>query len=172
MSSGLACPAAFHAHRALLLCRKAEKTNDSLLKLVEETDQKIDIHPLLNKAGSQRPCSLGWRTHSILSMPRFPGDASAAEQVGALAAGGAALDLHAPHQNARYPSECCTKDSLTLALLLPACWRAGTLFHYLNELFPALLKTLQDPEDQVVRLDLEGSPLISDWLWFSLFLVL
>ena len=33
----------------------------------------------------------------------------------------------------------------------------GTLFNYLNELFPALLKTLQDPDDQVVRLDLEGT---------------
>ena len=30
-------------------CRKAEKTNASLLKLVEETEAKIDIHPLLNK---------------------------------------------------------------------------------------------------------------------------
>jgi len=31
----------------------------------------------------------------------------------------------------------------------------GALFAYLNELFPALLKALQDPDDQVVRLDLE-----------------
>lgn len=31
----------------------------------------------------------------------------------------------------------------------------GELFTYLNELFPALLKTLKDPDDQVVRLDLE-----------------
>lgn len=39
------------ALRALVvsLCRKSEKTNDSLLKLVEETEAKIDIHPLLNK---------------------------------------------------------------------------------------------------------------------------
>jgi len=32
---------------------------------------------------------------------------------------------------------------------------SGALFNYLSELFPALLKTLQDPDDQVVRLDLE-----------------
>ena len=90
--------------------KKAEKTNEALLKLIEDSEKTsdFDIYPLLNKVTLQlinkwvpsRLASLRWISMLLQKVP---------EEV----------------------------------------------FNFLDELFPALLKTLHDPDDQVVRLDLE-----------------
>jgi len=76
--------------------------------LVEATESKVDIGPLLTKVTSQL-------------------------------------------QNKWVPSRLSALRWVSMLLKkLP-----GTLFTHTNDLFPALLKTLQDPDDEVVRLDLE-----------------
>jgi len=88
--------------------QKASQTNKSLLRLVENSTEQVDIDPILKKVTAHlihkwvysRLASLSWISMLLTKVPE-------------------------------------------------------NLFSYLNDLFPAMLKTLQDQDDHVVRLGLE-----------------
>lgn len=88
--------------------QKASQTNKTLLKLVENSTQPVDIDPILKKVTAHlihtwvysRLASLSWISMLLTKVPE-------------------------------------------------------NLFRYLHELFPAMLKSLQDKDDHVVRLGLE-----------------
>lgn len=99
------------SHKEKEISEKAMEINESLLRLVETTQEDIALGPLLSEVTAHlkklnrsvrqnRVAALKWITMLLKKMP-------------------------------------------------------GKLFNYLNELFPALLKTLHDSDDEVIRLDLE-----------------